>query len=156
MSFYNLKQLNIKLIDFTSMLSPLGVVKKIVSDGDKHLFEINFHQSLKLNEGEYELNKKKNNIKNTPLKIYSEDNLGLIINETSGILEISNTIDIDSDYFSSLKERDIKSITKFIRKNLPKDSQNILRNGLKIKGKKITDPNKINIINFEGFHSVNL
>ena len=156
MSFYNLKQLNIKLIDFTTMLSPLGVVKKIVSDGDKHLFEINFHEPLKLYEGEYEVNKKQNNIKNTPIKIYFEDNLGLIINDNSGILEIPNNIDIDNEYFSQLKDKDIKNITKFIRKNLPKDSQNILKNGLKIKGKKITDPDKINIINFEGFHSVNL
>ena len=46
MSFYNLKELNIKLIDFSTLLSPLGVVKKIVSNGNKHLFEINFHDSL--------------------------------------------------------------------------------------------------------------
>ena len=156
MSFYNLKQLNIKLIDFTTMLSPLGVVKKIVSDGDKHLFEINFHEPLKLHEGEYEVNKKQNNIKHTPIKIYFEDNLGLIINDNSGILEIPNNIDIDNEYFSQLEDKNIKNISKFIRKNLPKDSKNILKNGLKIKGKKITDPDKINIINFEGFHSVNL
>ena len=59
MSFYNLKELNIKLIDFSILLSPLGVVKKIVTNGDKHLFEINFHNSLNLYEGDFEINKKK-------------------------------------------------------------------------------------------------
>ena len=156
MSFYNLKELNIKLIDFTSMLSPLGVVKKIVSDGDKHLFQISFHESLKIREGKYEVNKKQNNIKHSPIKIYFEDNLGFIINETCGILEIPNNINIDNEYFSELKEKDIKNVTKHLRKNLPKDSQNILRNGIKIKGKKITDPDTINIINFNGFHTVSL
>jgi hypothetical protein len=156
MSFYNLKELNIKLIDFATMLSPLGVVKKIVSNGEKHLFEIYFHESLKLYEGQYEVNKKQNNINHTPLKIYFEDNLGFIINETSGILEISNNINIDNEYFENIKDKISKNITKHLRKNIPKDSQNILRNGLKLKGKKITDPDKINIINFDGYHTVNL
>ena len=156
MSFYNLKELNIKLIDFSTMLSPLGVVKKIVSNGDKHLFEIYFHEPLKIIDGEYEVSKKKNGIKNTPLKIYFEDNLGFIINGTSGIVEISNNINIDNEYFSNIKETDCKNVAKHLRKNIPKDSQNILRNGLRIKGKKITDPDKINIINFDGFHTVNL
>ena len=155
MSFYNLRELNIKLIDLTTMLSPLGKVNKIVSNGDKHLFEINFHDSLNLYEGEYELNKK-SNINNTPIKIFCEDNLGLIINNNTGILEISNNIYIDDDYLLELKERDIKNITKFLRKNIPKYSQNILRRGLKLKGKKITDPETINILNFDGFNIVNL
>lgn len=156
MSFYNLKELNIKLIDFSTLLSPLGVVKKIVSNGSKHLFEINFHGSLNLYEGEYEINKKKNLIKKTPIKIFFEDNLGYIINDNIGILEIPDDIDIDDEYFSELKEKDTKNVTKFLRKNIPKNSQNILRNGLRLKGKKITDPEKINILNFDGFHMVSL
>ena len=156
MSFYNLKELNIKLIDFSTLLSPLGVVKKIVSNGNKHLFEINFHDSLNLYEGEYEINKKKNLIKKTPIKIFFEDKLGYIINDNIGILEIPDEIDIDDEYFSELKEKDTKNVTKFLRKNIPKNSQNILRNGLRLKGKKITDPEKINILNFDGFHMVSL
>ena len=156
MSFYNLKELNIKLIDFSTLLSPLGVVKKIVSNGNKHLFEINFHDSLNLYEGEYEINKKKNLIKKTPIKIFFEDKLGYIINDNIGILEISDDIDVDDEYFSELKVKDSKNVTKFLRKNIPKNSQNILRNGLKLKGKKITDPEKINILNFDGFHMVSL
>ena len=156
MSFYNLKELNIKLIDFSTLLSPLGVVKKIVSNGNKHLFEINFHDSLNLYEGEYEINKKKNLIKKKPIKIFFEDKLGYIINDNIGILEISDDIDVDDEYFSELKVKDSKNVTKFLRKNIPKNSQNILRNGLKLKGKKITDPEKINILNFDGFHMVSL
>jgi hypothetical protein len=156
MSFYNLKELNIKLIDFSILLSPLGVVKKIVSNGTKHLFEINFHDSLNLYEGEYEINKKKNLIKKTPIKIFFEEKLGYIINDNIGILEIPDDIDIEDEYFSELKEKDSKNITKFLRKNIPKNSQNILRNGLRLKGKKITDPEKINILNFNGFHTVSL
>ena len=156
MSFYNLKELNIKLIDFSTLLSPLGVVKKIVSNGEKHLFEINFHESLDLYKGEYEINKKKNMIKNTPIKIFYDSTLGYIINNNKEILEISNDMDINDDYFSELKDKDSKNVTKFLRKNLPKNSQNILKKGLKLKGKKITDPEKINIMNFKGFHIVSL
>jgi hypothetical protein len=156
MSFYNLKELNIKLIDFSILLSPLGVVKKIVTNGNRHLFEINFHNSLNLYEGEFEINKKKNLIKKTPIKIFFEEKLGYIINDNIGIIEISDEIDINDEYFSNLKEKDLKSITKFLRKNIPKNSQNILRDGLKLKGKKVTDPEKINILNFNGFHMVSL
>ena len=81
MSFYNLKELNIKLIDFSILLSPLGVVKKIVTNGNRHLFEINFHNSLNLYEGKFEINKKKNLIKTTPIKIFFEKKLGYIIND---------------------------------------------------------------------------
>tara|TARA_Y100000816_G_C25776187_1_gene407263 strand:- start:134 stop:604 length:471 start_codon:yes stop_codon:yes gene_type:complete len=156
MSFYNLKELNIKLIDFSILLSPLGVVKKIVTNGDKHLFEINFHNSLNLYEGEFEINKKKNLIKKTPIKIFFEEKLGYIINSSIGIIELPDKIDINDDCFADLKDKDSKTISKFLRKNIPKNSQNILRNGLKLKGKKITDPEKINILNFEGFHMVSL
>ena len=156
MSFYNLKELNIKLIDFSILLSPLGVVKKIVTNGNRHLFEINFHNSLNLYEGKFEINKKKNLIKKTPIKIFFEEKLGYIINDNIGIIEIPDNIDVNDEYFADLKDKDLKNITKFLRKNIPKNSQNLLRDGLKLKGKKITDPEKINILNFEGFHMVSL
>ncbi len=156
MSFYNLKELNIKLIDFSILLSPLGVVKKIVTNGEKHLFEINFHNSLNLYEGDFEINKKKNLIKKTPIKIFFEEKLGYIINNNIGIIELPDNIDVNDEYFADIKDKDSKTISKFLRKNIPKNSQNILRNGLKLKGKKVTDPEKINILNFEGFHMVSL
>ena len=39
MTFYNLKQLNIRLSDFICLLSPLGVVTKIVSNGNQNLVQ---------------------------------------------------------------------------------------------------------------------
>ena len=48
MCYYSLKDLNIKLVDFISLLSPLGSVRRIISNGDTHLAEICFHNSISL------------------------------------------------------------------------------------------------------------
>ena len=150
MNFLTLKQLNIKLLDFTTLLSPLGVVKKIVSNGEKHLFEINFHNKINIYTGKYQLNKKTNTIDNTFLKLFYDSKYGLIINENSCIIEIPNSIQVDD------KLDDLKSVVKKIRKMIPKDCSNILNGGLNLEKRKITDPESINIINFNGFQKVDL
>ena len=104
----------------------------------------------------WNLGKEKLNLKNTNyisgniIRLYCDKILGFIVNETSCILEIPNNLEIkDSD-------DDIKKIGKNIRKNIPKISVDILNNGLNLKSRKITNPESINILNFEGFHSVSV
>ena len=46
MTFYDLKKLNIKLADFICLMSPLGVVTKIVNNGNQNLVLIEFHDNL--------------------------------------------------------------------------------------------------------------
>tara|TARA_B100000795_G_C22801801_1_gene442345 strand:+ start:2595 stop:3050 length:456 start_codon:yes stop_codon:yes gene_type:complete len=150
MSFYNLKELNIKLIDFITILSPLGVVKKMVSNGDRHLFDIKFHNKIPIYDGKFNIHIKTHIIESTLLKLFYYSKLGYIINENSCIIEIPNLLKINNS-----KITDCKIIGKNIRKQLPKDLSKILNEGLNLKNSKITDPQSINIINFEGFNSVN-
>ena len=44
-----------------------------------------------------------------------------------------------------IDKKNIKNISKFVRKNIPKDCQQILTKGINIINEKCTDPNKINI-----------
>ena len=150
MSFYTLNELNIKILDFITLLSPLGVVKKIVSNGNKHLFEINFHNKMKFKDGNNKPSKNTNYISGNIIRLYFDNNLGFIVNDTSCILEIPNNLEIKDT------ETDIKKISKTIRKNIPKLSVDILNNGLNLKNRKITNPESINILNFEGYHSVSV
>ena len=77
--------------------------------------------------------------------------MGYIINENSCIIEIPNLLKIDTSKIS-----DCKLLGKSIKKQLPKDLSKILNEGFNLKNRTITDPESINIINFEGFNSVNL
>ena len=90
MNYYTLCELNIKLLDFISLLSPLGDVKKIVSNGIRHLVEINLHNSI-LDSGKdnntNDINNKNNNIEKKIIKIYRDQKLGYIINDNIAILE---------------------------------------------------------------------
>jgi len=150
MSFYTIKELNIKLLDFTTILSPLGVVKRILSNGDRHLFEINFHNKIPIYNGKYIVKKETNIIDSTLLKLFFDTKLGLIINETSCILEIPNLLEIKSDI------KDIKIIGKNVKKTIIKDLSNIFKDGYNLKNRKITDPQSINLINFNGFQTINV
>ena len=150
MSFHTLKELNIKLVDFITLLSPLGVVKKMVSNGDKHLFEIIFYNKVDIVKGLNKPSKNTNFILGEIIKLFNDETYGFIINDNTCILEIPNTICINGS------ESDIKKIGKNIRKMIPKIAINILNNGLNLKNKKITNPESINILNFEGYHSVSV
>ena len=150
MVFYTLKELNIKILDFATLLSPLGVVKKISSNGERHLFEIFFHNKIKILDGELKVKQKGSNIDNTFLKLFYDSSLGFIINDSSCIIEIPNSIDPKS------QETDLRIIGKQIRKNIPKDLSKILKFGFNLKKRKITNPESINILNLVGFHNVNL
>ena len=152
MTFYTLKDLNIKIIDFINLLSPLGIVKKIVSNGEQHLVEIYFHTPLNI---EINDNIENNYINKTLLKLYYHKNKGYIINERFCILEIPKGIDINNYYINDLKIKDKKNIGKYLRKNIPKDSQNILKHNLLLNNK-ITDPDKINILKFEGYQRISV
>lgn len=147
MSFNSLNELNIKLLDFITLLSPLGVVKKIVSNGDTHLFEIFFHNKIDNIKGVLKPLKESHYISGNILKLYYDDKYGFIINDNSCILEIPNNLFIDDN-------KDLKTNSKNIRKFIPKIAINILNNGFNLKNRKITNPESINILNFEGFHSV--
>ncbi len=150
MSFHTLNELNIKLVDFITLFSPLGVVKKIVSNGDKHLFEIFFHNKVESIKGTNKPTKNTNYISGNLLKLFYDENYGFIINDNSCILEIPNNLSIDKN------ENDLKKIGKEIRKLIPKISIEILNNGLDLKKRKITNPESINILNFEGYHTVSV
>lgn len=153
MTFYTLHDLNIKLVDFINLLSPLGTVKKIVSNGDHHLVEIYFNNLLNI-----KLNNKENinnYINDTLLKLYFDEKMGYIINNKLCILELPKGIDSESKYLINAQGKDIKSISKYLRKNIPKDCINILKNHL-ILDKKTTDPDKINILNFNGYHKISV
>lgn len=147
MSFNTLNELNIKLLDFITLLSPLGVVKKIVSNGDTHLFEIFFHNKIDNIKGILKPLKESHYISGNIFKLYYDDKYGFIINDNSCILEIPNNLFINDN-------KDLKTNSKNIRKIIPKIAINILNNGFNLKNRKITNPESINILNFEGFHSV--
>jgi hypothetical protein len=150
MSFHTLKELNIKLVDFITLLSPLGVVKKIVSNGDKHLFEIFFHHKVESIKGLNKPAKNTNYISGDLIKLFYDKNYGFIVNDNSCILEIPNNLTIDKS------DNDLKKIGKNIRKLIPKISIEILNNGLDLKKRKITNPESINILNFDGYHTVSV
>ena len=152
MTFYNLKELNIKLTDFICLLSPLGVVNKIVSNGNQNLVEIEFHNDLFKNTG-IEI-KENNYIENSLIKLYEDSNYGFIINDKIGIFELPHGIDENSLYINNLDEKNNKNISKYIRKNFPKDCQKILKNGININKGKLTDPTKININSIPGYKSI--
>ena len=99
MTFYNLKELNIKLTDFICLLSPLGVVNKIVSNGNQNLVEIEFHNDLFKNTG-IEI-KENNYIENSLIKLYEDSNYGFIINDKIGIFELPHGIDENSLYINN-------------------------------------------------------
>ena len=147
MSFNSLNELNIKLLDFITLLSPLGVVKKIVSDGDKHLFEIFFHNKINNLKGGIQPLKDSHFVSGEVIKLFYDDRYGFIINENSCILEIPNVLEINENL-------DLKINAKNIRKLIPKIAINILNNGFNLKNRKITNPESINILYFEGFHIV--
>ncbi len=152
MTFYNLKELNIKLTDFICLLSPLGVVNKIVSNGNQNLVEIEFHNDLFKNTG-IEI-KENNYIENSLIKLYEDSNYGFIINDKIGIFELPYGIDENSIYINNLDEKNNKNISKYIRKNFPKDCHKILKKGININKGKLTDPTKININNIPGYKSI--
>lgn len=152
MTFYDLKKLNIKLSDFICLLSPLGVVNKIVSNGNKNLVEIEFHKHLLINDG-IQLTED-NFIDNSLIKLYQDSNYGFIINNNIGILELPYGIKDNDVYIQNLNEKNSKNISKYIRKNIPKDCFKILSKGIKIPDRKLTDPNKININNMPGYKSI--
>ena len=167
MNFYTLNELNIKLVDFIALLSPLGDVKKIVSNGIRHLVEIKFHDSI-INNINNNINDNINdNINNninytnkdlnkTIIKIYKDNNLGYIISNNTGILELPKGIEDNDEYLNSLKDKNKENISKFIRKTLPKDCQKISKKKLVLGDCKCTDPEKINIINFPGYRQVSV
>ena len=150
MSFYTLNELQIKLLDFTTLLSPLGVVKKIVSNGNTHLFEIFFHNKVQNIKGSIKPVKDSNFISSNLIKLFYDDNYGFIVNETSCILEIPNNLFLED------KNSDLKKLAKGVRKLIPKVSSDILNNGFNLKTRKITNPESINILNFDGFHTVSV
>ena len=146
MDFYNLNDLNIKIIDFTMLLSPLGVVKKIVSNDKCYLFEIYFHEKININNGTFKINNN-NNIDNTLLSLFYDNNYGFIINESSCIIQVNNLIEKNSKFT-------LGEMGKYLRKNIPIISQKILKFGLDLSDKNKTNPDTINIINFNGFKKV--
>lgn len=152
MNYYTLCELNIKLLDFVSLLSPLGDVKKIVSNGMKHLVEINFHNSiLELTNNKSD---EKEHFDKTIIKIYKDNNFGYIINNNTAILELPIGIEDNSEYLSTLKDKNKDTISKYIKKTLPKDCMKISKNKILMNSKKLTDPEKINISNFPGYRKV--
>ena len=159
MNYYTLNDLNIKLLDFVILLSPLGDVKKFVSNGEQHLVEIFFHKDLilKIDNDSISNNKidlKSNgNLNDSLLKIYNDLKFGFIINNKCAILEIPKGIDSDNTYLEKVKDKSKQSISKYLRKNIPKDCQKILKSNIICKNK-ITDPEKINILNFPGYQKV--
>ena len=152
MTFYNLKQLNIRLSDFICLLSPLGVVTKIVSNGKQNLVQIEFHNDVLKNNGI--LIKDNEYINDSLIKLYKDNTHGFIVNDKIGILELPYGIEENSLYINKVSEKNIKNISKFVRKNIPKDCFNILSKGINIINEKCTDPNKININNIPGYKSI--
>ena len=75
MNFLSLNQLNLKILDFTNLMTPLGVVKKLVSNGDTHLFQILFHTKISLMDGEFKVDKNTNVIENTHFKLFCDEEL---------------------------------------------------------------------------------
>ena len=150
MSFYSLNELQIKLLDFTTLLSPLGVVKKIVSNGDRHIFEIFFHNKVENIKGSIKPTKDSNFISSNLIKLFYDDNYGFIVNDNSCIIEIPNNLFLED------KNTDLKKLGKCVRKLIPKVSLDILNNGFNLKTRKITNPESINILNFDGFHTVSV
>ena len=150
MSFYTLNELQIKLLDFITLLSPLGVVKKIVSNGDRHIFEIFFHNKVETIKGSTKPTKDSNFISSNLIKLFYDDNYGFIVNDNSCILEIPNNLFLEDS------NTDLKKLGKSVRKLIPKISLDILNNGFNLKTRKITNPESINILNFDGFHTVSV
>jgi hypothetical protein len=152
MTFYDLKKLNIKLLDFICLLSPLGVVNKIVSNGEHNLVELEFHQSLlktngiKVKGDEY--------LENSLIKLYNDNNHGFIINQNTGIFELPFGIKEDSHYIEKLNKKNSVEISKYIRKNFPKDCHKILKKGITIEENKYTDPTKINLHKIPGYKTI--
>ena len=152
MTFYDLKKLNIKLLDFICLLSPLGVVTKIVSNGEHNLVELEFHQNLlksdgiKVRDNEY--------LENSLIKLYNDNNHGFIINENTGIFELPFGIEEDSHYIDKLNKKDSIEISKYIRKTFPKDCHKILKKGITIEDNKYTDPTKINLHQIPGYKTI--
>lgn len=153
MTFYTLKDLNIKLLDFINLLSPLGQVKKIVSNGDRHLVEIYFHDKVNIDNSNLGNEFKDSYINNTLFKLYFDIKMGYIINNNLCILEIPNGIDSNNNYLNNLKCKDKINISKFIKKNIPKDCLKILKHRF-VLNSKITDPESVNILNFNGYHKI--
>ena len=158
---FNLQNLNIKTVDFICLLSPLGNVKKILSDGNKFLIEIEFHKnlidsnensdSIIIDTDEY--------IGNSIMKIYKHENEYFIINKNTGIIEIPNNFDENHYYFQKINgEKNKKILSKFIRKNFPKDCHNILKKGINLKkcNDKVIDPLQINLSNLQGYKTISL
>lgn len=152
MNYYTLRELNIKLLDFIALLSPLGDVKKIVSNGGRHLVEINLHNSIL--DSRKETNN--NNLEKTIIKIYRDTKLGYIISDNIVILELPQGIEVNDNYLSNLKEKSRESISKYIRKTLPKDCQKISKKKINLENEVLTDPEKINILNFPGYRTVSV
>jgi len=155
---FNLQKLNIKSVDLIQLLSPLGTVKKILSNGNKYLIEIEFHNDLISERNDSFIINEEEYIGNSIMKMYKHDNQYLIINKNTGILEIPNNLDENHNYFQNLNgEKNIKNVGKFIRKNFPKDCHNILKKGININTyNKILDPLEINISNFSGYRTISL
>ena len=162
MNYYTLCDLKIKLLDFISLLSPLGNVKKIVSNGVRHLVEINFHNSILQSNKDENINTNsistinQNILDNTLIKVYNDNNLGYIINDNTAILELPKGIEDNDEYLKNLKEKTKESISKYIKKNLPKDCQKILKKKINLEGKNLTNPENINILNFPGYRIVSV
>ena len=163
MSFYTLPELNIKLIDFIYLLSPLGAVKKIVSNGIHHLVEIQLHNPIisdNLDDNEIikvdNINQNIEFTENCPLRLYRDKKLGFIINKNICIIEIPKGISTDHKYLSKLNEKDKKSISKYIKKNIPKDCQKISKLKILFEKNIATDPESINIINFKGYRQISV
>ena len=100
MTFFDLKELNIKLTDFICLLSPLGVVTKIVSNGNQNLVQLEFHDNILKNNGipisdnEY--------IEDSLIKLYRDNTYGFIINDKMGIFELPYGIEKDNIYITKL------------------------------------------------------
>ena len=91
---------------------------------------------------------------NCLIKLYQDSNYGFIINDKIGIFELPRGIKENDLYIKNLNEKNSKNISKYIRKNMPKDCFNILSKGIKINRGKLSDPNKININNIPGYKSI--
>jgi hypothetical protein len=154
MTFYDLKKLNIKLADFICLLSPLGVVTKIVNNGNKNLVQIEFHDNL-LKKNGIQI-KEDDYIEDSLIRLYKDSKYGFIINDKIGIIELPYGIEEDSFYIKQLNEKTNKTISKFVRKKFPKDCQIILNKGISIDNIKYTDPNNININSILGHKSINV
>lgn len=154
MTFYDLKKLNIKLADFISLMSPLGVVTKIVNNGNKNLVQIEFHDNLFKNNG---LQIKEDDyIEDSLIRLYKDSKYGFIINDKIGILELPYGIEEDSLYIKNLVNKTNKNISKYVRKKFPKDCQMILNKGIAINNIQYTDPNNINLNSILGHKSINV